>query len=74
MAARRKFRLTATHPNGRVVVVEDSKLRNVQLALSYSIYDNSYGDKRTAQTACMLKPGERLELSGAKYSIEQVAA
>jgi hypothetical protein len=74
MSARRKFRLTASHPSGRVIVTEDSKLRNVQLALSYSIYDNSYGDKRTAQTACMLKPGEKLEIAGARYTIEQVAA
>ncbi|MDR6794388.1 hypothetical protein J2X12_002875 [Pseudarthrobacter oxydans] len=74
MSARRKFRLTATHPTGRVIVSEDSKLRNVQLTLSYSLYDNGYADKRTAQTACMLKPGERLELAGAHFSIEQVAA
>ena len=74
MASKRAFRLTATHPSGRVIVTEDSKLRGVQLELSYSIYYNGYADKRTAQTACMLKPGESLEIGGATYSIEQVAA
>lgn len=70
----KRFRLTAAHPSGRVIVTEDSKLRGVQLELSYSLYYNGYADKRTAQSACMLKPGEKLEIAGARYCIEQVAA
>lgn len=74
MASKRAFRLTATHPSGRVIVTEDSKLRGVQLELSYSLYYNGYADKRTAQVACMLKPGERLEIAGARFSVDLVSA
>ena len=74
MATRRAFRLTATHPSGRVIVSEDSKLRGVQLELSYSLYYNGYADKPTAQRLCMIKPGESVTVAGATYTIEQVAA
>lgn len=74
MATKQVFRLTATHPSGRVMDYAPSSLRDAQLHLSYSIYDNGYGDKRTAQTACIVKPGEPLEIGGATYLIEKVAA
>lgn len=74
MARKQAFRLTATHPSGRVIVTGDSKLRGVQLELSYSIYYNGYADKPTAQRLCMIKPGETLEVAGATYVIEKVAA
>lgn len=74
MSVKQAFRLTATHPTGRVMEHTHPKLRDAQLFLSYSIYDNGYGDKRTAQTACMVKPGEPLTIAGATYLIEKVSA
>lgn len=72
--SKRAFRLTAAHCSGRVIEQVHPKLREAQLALSYSIHDNGYGDKRTAQTACMIKPGESVTVAGTVYSIQQVAA
>lgn len=73
-ATERAFRLTASHPSGAIKQHVHPTLKDARLYLSYSIYDNGYGDKRTAQTACMLKPGESVTISGATYSIEQVSA
>lgn len=74
MASKRAFRLTATHPSGRVIENIHYSLGMARRALSYSIYDNGYGDKKTAQTACMIPAGESVTVGGATYTIEQVAA
>lgn len=72
--ATKALRLTAAHPSGRVIEHVHPTLRDAQLFLSYSIYDNGYGDKRTAQTACKIKPGESVTVAGAIYSIDMVTA
>jgi hypothetical protein len=74
MASKRAFRLTATHPSGAVKQHVHPTLKEARLYLSYSIYDNGYGDKKTAQVACMIPAGESVTISGATYTIEQVAA
>lgn len=74
MPAKKAFKLTSSHPSGRVMEHVHPSLKEARLYLSYSIYDNGYGDKKTAQTACMVKPGEPLTINGATYVIETVAA
>jgi len=72
--ATKALRLTATHPTGRVIEHIHPTLRDAQLFLGLSIYDNGYGDKRTAQTVCRIKPGESVTVAGATYSIDMVTA
>lgn len=74
MAAKQAFRLTASHPSGRVIQHDHPSLKEARLYLSYSLHDNGYADKKTAQTSCMIQPGESVTIAGATYSIERVAA
>ena len=74
MARKQAFRLTAAHPSGRVMQHDHPSLREARLYLSYSIHDNGYGQKSEAQKLCMIQPGESVEVAGATYTIEKVAA
>jgi hypothetical protein len=68
------YKLIANHPSGTTKEHVHTSLKDARLYLSYAIYDNGYGDKKTAQTVCMIKPGESVTIKGATFTIEQVAA
>ena len=72
MTTKQAFRLTTTHPAGKVTETDYPELRDAQLAISYCLYYNGHADKRTAQTACMLKPGSTLAMGGATFAMERI--
>lgn len=68
----KQFKLSAVHPNGSTREHIHDSLKDARLYLSYAIYDNGYGDKRTAQTLCRIQPGDSVTVKGATFTIEQV--
>lgn len=67
------IKMTVENPKYKTRFREFPKLRDAQVAASYTLYDNGVADKKTAQTiAPKLKVGSPVSHGGYTFTVEKM--